>query len=117
MTDEAKQRYDEDKPHYEVIRTIVQDEFKPIIRNLNWFFVIAISSIGYLFIKTSDLENNKANSGEVILKSQYYQIEKDEHRMMKEVFINPSRSIYVLDQINENIAEKLGFTYITNNKQ
>lgn len=116
MTEEAKARYDEDRAHYDLIREIVKGEMKPLNVRQNWFYSAALLVFGFMFgvqfFVWKEL-SGKANSTEVVGKLQYYQIEADEHRMMKEIFVNPSRSIYIFDQINDNIASELGFKYTT----
>lgn len=127
MTEEAKQRYDEDRPYYDIIRTIIKEEVRPIVKEevkqavspisqrQNWFYSLALVVFGFMFgvqfFVWKEL-SGKANANEVLDKLQYYQLEVDEHTMMKEIFINPSRSIYVFDQINNNMQRDLGFKFV-----
>lgn len=115
MTEELREKYTEDKVHYEVIRAIIKEEIKPINKRQDWFYTAALLVFGFLFgvqfFVWKEL-SAKANNNETLSKLQYYQLEVDEHRMMKEIFVNPSRSVYVFDQINSNIEMDLGFKYI-----
>ena len=115
MTEELREKYTEDKVHYEVIRAIIKEEIKPINKRQDWFYTAALLVFGFLFgvqfFVWKEL-SAKANNNEVLGKLQYYQLEKDEHRMLKEVFVNPSRSIYIFDQIDDNIQSALGFKYV-----
>ncbi|MEI7831278.1 MAG: hypothetical protein WCI31_15980 [Prolixibacteraceae bacterium] len=116
MTEEAKARYDEDRAHYDVIRAIIQEEVKkaqaPTNILVKYLIVFASAIIGFVvgnqFYITGKF-GEKADKNDTVTKLEYYQIEKDEHRMIKEIFVNPSRSIYIFDQINDNIEESLGF--------
>lgn len=114
MTEELKEKYVEDKVHYDVIREIVKEEMKPLNLRQNWFYSAALLVFGFMFgvqfFVWKEL-SAKANSNETLGKLQYYQLEYDEHQMMKEIFVNPSRSIYIFDQINDNIQRDLGFKY------
>ena len=123
MTEEEKARYDEDRAHYDVIRAIIQEEVKkaqvPTNILVRYSIVFASAIIGFVvgnqFYITGKF-GEKADKNEVVTKLEYYQIEKDEHRMIKEIFVNPSRSIYIFDQINDNIEESLGFKLTTNKR-
>jgi hypothetical protein len=105
---------EEDKNHYEVIRKIVQDELKPIEKNMNSFFIVALAVFGFMFITQFVVYKEvqiKANKSETISKLEYYQIELDEHRMSLEAFAFPTNATYIYDQINDNIAVSLGLKY------
>ena len=56
---------------------------------------------------------SKANESEVLLKIQYYQIEKDEHRMLLELQPDVNKATNVFNKINANIIEELGFRLTT----
>lgn len=120
MTEETRERYLEDKVHFEVIRAIIKEEMRPTIRQQNWFFVLAMSCFAFFFstiIVISKDVQAKVDKIEVekvyMEKFDYYQIERDEHRVLKEVIKNPAQADYLMDVINDNIAEKLGFKYTT----
>lgn len=127
MTEETKERYNEDKAHFEVIRAIIKEEMRPTIRQQNWFFALALSCFAFFFgtiIVISKDVQAKADSKEVearfkeadktyMEKFDYYQIEVDGHRVMKEIIRNPAQADYLMDVINDNIASKLGFKYTT----
>lgn len=44
-----------------------------------------------------------------VRKDTYYQIEEDEHRVLKEAIRNPSQLDYLVGVINDNILRDLGF--------
>lgn len=44
-----------------------------------------------------------------VRKDTYYQIEEDEHRVIKEAIKNPSQIDYLIGVINDNILRDLGF--------
>jgi len=44
-------------------------------------------------------------------KWQYYQIEEDEHRVLREVLKTPDQVDYLMGVINDNIKKELGFKY------
>lgn len=127
MTEEAKARYEEDKPHYEIIRGIVKEEFKPLEKNINLFFILAVAVFGFMFITqfvvwkelTSKAGKEeltiviKERERDYLKKFDYYQIEEDEHRVMKEIIKNPGQTEYLIGVINNNILEQLGFKYTT----
>lgn len=116
MTEEIRQRYDEDRANYEVINSIVKSAVDPIKAMFKIYVTVSTSVFAFLFIAYVIMNNNiqgKANSNEVLTKLQYYQLEYDEHTSMKEIFVNPSRSIYIFDQINDNIQRDLGFKLTT----
>ena len=115
MTEELREKYIEDKVHYDVIRAIVKEEIKPLNQRQNWFYTASLLVFGFLFgvqfFVWKEL-SVKANGNETMGKLQYYQIEVDEHRMMKELFTNSSRADVVFGQINDNIERDLGFKYV-----
>ena len=115
MTEELREKYIEDKVHYDVIRAIVKEEIKPLNQRQNWFYTASLLVFGFLFgvqfFVWKEL-SAKANGNETMGKLQYYQIEVDEHRMMKELFTNSSRADVVFGQINDNIERDLGFKYV-----
>ncbi len=58
----------------------------------------------------------KERERDYLKKFDYYQIEKDEHDMMKEAFIAPVDALkleVIINRINENISNSLGFRYGT----
>jgi hypothetical protein len=58
----------------------------------------------------------KERERDYLKKYDYYQIEADEHRMLKEAFImptDPTKAGIIFEQINDNIATSLGFKYTT----
>ena len=125
MTEETKERYEEDKPHYEVIRSIVKEELKMINTIMKWFITSILSVFAFMFLVQMNLTKEvqgKANAAEIktefekadkmyLQKWDYYQIEQDEHRVMKEIIRNPAQVDYLIDIINNNIVEKLGYKY------
>ncbi len=138
MTEELREKYAEDKIHYDVIRTIVQEEVKmavaPVqadVKSINkrqdWFYSLSLLVFGFLFgvqffvwkelsgkANTTDIKTEFDKVDKTYLqKWDYYQIEEDEHRVMKEVIRNPSQADYLLGIINNNIVEKLGYKYQT----
>jgi c-di-AMP phosphodiesterase-like protein len=129
MTEEARSRYEEDKPHYDIIAEIVQKELKIALRPFEAIMKVALSVsltvFAFMFLTQflvyKDLQL-KANASDLKLeiekadktylqKLSYYQIEVDEHRMVQEVWASPSSAQFVYAQINDNIAETLGFKY------
>lgn len=107
---------EEDKNHYEVIRKIVQEELRPIEKNMNSFFIVALMVFGFMFITQFVVYKEvqiKADKSDVISKLEYYQIELDEHKMSLEIFTFPSRASFIYDRINDNIATSLGLKYTT----
>jgi hypothetical protein len=120
MTNEAQLRYEEDKPHYEIIRAIVKEEFKPIERNINAFFLIALAVFGFMFVtqfmvwqKLSEKADTVTIERNMLSKFDYYQIEEDEHRMIKDAFYDPKKAALVIDDINANMVKALGFKLTT----
>ena len=100
--------------HIEQVDYLLEKRFKPIERNLNIFYIAVLGVVGYLFINQQNISekvNTKADKSEVVTKFEYYQIEKDEHRMVLEIFAFPSRAAFVLGQINDNMESALGFKY------
>lgn len=58
----------------------------------------------------------KERERDFLKKFDYYQIERDEHDMIKEAFICPNDAIkleVIFNRINENVASSLGFRYGT----
>lgn len=107
---------EEERNHYEVIRKIVQEELKPIERNMNAFFVVALGVFGFMFITQFVVYKEvqvKADKADSVAKLEYYQMELDEHKMALEIFAFPARASYIYDQINDNIAVSLGLKYTT----
>lgn len=127
MTDEAKERYNEDREHFEVIRSIVKEELKTINQWQNRFFLIVLGCFAFFFVtlmavsrdvqSKADREVVKAEFDKAektyMEKFDYYQIELDEHRVMKGILKDPVQADYLFDVINDNIASKLGFKYTT----
>lgn len=127
MTEETKERYNEDKIHYEVIRAIIKEEVKPISQRQTWFYTAAFGCLAFFYVELMKLSKDidtKPDKIEVdtefdkaektyMEKFDYYQIEVDEHRVLKEVIRNPAQADYLMDVINDNIASKLGFKYTT----
>lgn len=120
MTEEAKLRYEDDKPYYEIIRTIVKEEVKEAIKPMNmWqnrFYSVALLIFGFMFgvqfFVWKEL-SAKATTSEVVGKLQYYQIEEDEHRMLLELEPDVNKATNVFNKINDNTAAQLGFKYTT----
>jgi hypothetical protein len=87
---------------------------------LTIFVTIALPIQNNLIEAVKTLEN-KAFTKEVesvyLKKQDYYQIEEDEHRILKEVIKNPAQADYLIGVINDNIIEKLGFKWITRGGQ
>lgn len=134
MTEEAKERYNEDLIHFEVIRSIVKEELKTAIEpineknkvmngHINWFIsvggLVIAFMIGFLFAESKDVQGKVSkvdfdNVEKIYMKKfDYYQIEMDEHRVTKGILKDPVQADYLFDVINDNIAEKLGFKYTT----
>ncbi|MBV5334405.1 MAG: hypothetical protein JZU49_01185 [Sulfuricurvum sp.] len=114
MTEDAKSRYEDDKPHYEVIRAIVKEEVAAIYRNFNWALIIACSVVAFIVGNQFYINGkfgDKADKNEVITTMQYYQIEEDEHRMILELFPDVNKAMNVFNRINDNTAASLGFKY------
>ncbi len=102
----------EDDKHYGIIRAIVQEEVKPIYRNINWFVTIAGCIIAFVMgnqFYMAGKFGEKANVNETMSKLQYYQLEDDEHRMLKELFPDVNKATGIFDRINDNSQRELGF--------
>jgi len=55
----------------------------------------------------------KDRERDYLKKQDYYLIEDDEHRVLKEVIRNPAQMDYLMTVINDNIKEQLGFKWST----
>jgi len=114
MTIKEKATYDEDREHYDLIRSIVNDAVAPTTTFLKWYISVSIPVFGFLFCAYVSMNNaiqSKANESEVITKMQYYQIEEDEHRELLELQPDVNKATNVFNKINANIARELGFRY------
>lgn len=121
MTEETKERYNEDRIHFEVIREIIKEEVKPIAQRQTWFYTAAFGCLAFFYVELMKLSKDidtKPDKIEVdgkfdkadktyMEKWDYYQIEVDEHRVMKEILKNPIQADYLFDVINDNIEVKL----------
>jgi hypothetical protein len=59
----------------------------------------------------------KERETDYVKKTDYYLMEEDEHRVLKEIFKNPTQSDYLIGVINANIREQLGFKFTTRGEE
>lgn len=119
---------DEDKLAYaiqleEMINNSIKKAITPLYYIFGIVFSVLVAVVGYNFLQTSKLEKESTSfatkeyvDGAYLQKMQYYQIEEDEHRMLLQCFPKDQLNQYIFGQINDNIANSLGFKYTTRGK-
>ena len=127
MTDDAKTRYEEDKEYYDLLMQIVQHAVAPVNTVTRWYVSISTVVFGFMFLTLflvykesqskatlKDVEDKfERIERDYVNKLQYYQVEEDEHTILKEGFKNPDHIDYIMDQINDNTAKYFGLKYGT----
>lgn len=110
----------QEQNHLDLIEEIIAKKMKLIywiigvamFMMLSIFITVALP-IQNTLIEVVRVQQTKAFEKEVdaiyLQKQDYYQIEEDEHRVLKEVIKNPGQADYLMGVINNNIVEKLGF--------
>lgn len=80
--------------------------------------LIEVARIQPLKAYTSELKASEEKADKTYLqKWDYYQIEEDEHRVIKEILKTPAQADYLMGIINENIVTQLGFKYQVRGEQ
>lgn len=118
---------EEEKRHFELYEEIISLKMKPIYWMMGLIvtiFVTIAAPLTIILISTVEKVSAKADTEKMkaefdkadktyLQKWDYYQIEEDEHRVMKEIIKNPQQADYLMGIINNNILEKCGFKYVS----
>jgi len=116
---------DEEKRHFELYEEIINLKMRPIYWMMGLMvtiFVTIAAPLTIILIGTvekvsakADIDKMKAEFDKAdktyLQKWDYYQIEEDEHRVMKEIIKSPIQADYLMGVINNNMIEQLGFKY------
>lgn len=114
-----------------LIEAIIEKKMRPIywivggsmLAMLTIFVTIALP-LQTKLMDVASIQQSKAERDWVdsqlnafVRKDTYYQIEEDEHRVLKEAIRNPSQLDYLVGVINDNILRDLGFKTSSRGKQ
>lgn len=132
MTEDAKKRYEEDQPHYDLLKVIVEDSvekavekaMKPIELIMKVSLSIAIAVFAFMFVTqfivwqklTEKADTNDLNRAvserqrDYLMKIDYYKMEVDEHEKIQECFAIPSRIPFVMKTINDHMQYELNLS-------
>jgi len=103
--------------HARLIDELMSQRLKPIY----WIFGIFMTAFMTISVpltatlietvKVQQLKLSKADAERIFVsKFTYYQIEEDEHRMLLPLLKDPNAK-YIMDEINDNIAQMLDMKY------